>query len=201
MPVEFSVAAFRFGHSMIRPYTGSTPPSSRRPIFRPRTGAGTRADDAADPRRFRPIPGDWAIDWRFFIDLGPGASPGPRHGCMTRYPAGHRGPTRSIPALVEPAPRPARRIASNPFDRSRGATSNAGKVFQLPSGQAVARALGEPAIPDEELLIGAATGEGQVDTPRQIAPSFAGRAPLWAYILSEAQVTSLEKADSGASPG
>src|SRR5262249_26604962 len=48
------------------------------------------------------------------------------------------------------------------------------------------------------------SGRGTADDPKtplaQIAESFAGQAPLWAYILSEAQVTSWENADSSLSP-
>src|SRR5215471_15051032 len=67
MPVEFSVAAYRFGHSMIRPeYRLNT--AVERPIF------SRRPDDStADLGGFRSVPNDWAIDWRFFIDLEPSA--------------------------------------------------------------------------------------------------------------------------------
>ena len=71
MPVEFSVAAYRFGHSMIRPQYRLNTTIERRPIFLPGT-ATAAADDAADLGGFRPIPSDWAIDWQFFIDLGTG---------------------------------------------------------------------------------------------------------------------------------
>ena len=75
-----------------------------------------------------------------------------------------------------------------------------GHTFSLPSGQQVATALGEKAIPDAELVIGKATA-GDKKTPiAQIAQGFAGQAPLWAYILSEAQVTSWKNAGSGPSP-
>ena len=82
MPVEFSVAAFRFGHSMIRPQYRLNTTVERRPIFLRRTTSA--CDDAADLGGFRPIPGDWAIDWQFFIDLEHGASPRPQHRCSTR---------------------------------------------------------------------------------------------------------------------
>ena len=75
-----------------------------------------------------------------------------------------------------------------------------GATFKLPSGQAVARALGEKVIPDEHLVIGKATEKGEKTPLAQIAGSFAGRAPLWAYILSEAQVTSWDRASSRLSP-
>src|SRR2546421_6065918 len=67
MPVEFSVAAYRFGHSMIRPIYRLNQTIQRRPIF------STGTDDGADLGGFRPIPSDWAIDWQSFIDLEHGA--------------------------------------------------------------------------------------------------------------------------------
>ena len=43
-----------------------------RPIF------GDPGDDAADLGGSRPIPANWAIDWRLFIDLGHDAGPAPQ---------------------------------------------------------------------------------------------------------------------------
>jgi len=72
-----------------------------------------------------------------------------------------------------------------------------GNIFKLPSGQEVATALGEEPIPDEDLVIGKATEKGEKTPLAQIAEGFAGRAPPWAYILSEAQVTSWKNAARG----
>jgi len=85
------------------------------------------------------------------------------------------------------------RIATDPSSLAlrnleRGAT------FQLPSGQSVAAALGLPVIPDEELMIGKATADGPQRPITQVARGFAGNAPLWAYTLAEAQVTSWKNA-------
>ena len=68
MPVEFSVAAYRFGHSMVRPQYKLNP-DIERPIF---------ADDGDDLGGFRPIPTGWAIDWQLFIGLGHDAEPAPQ---------------------------------------------------------------------------------------------------------------------------
>jgi len=61
--------------------------------------------------------------------------------------------------------------------------------------------LGEKVIADEYLVIGKATAKDQkkLRPLTQIATGFAGKAPLWAYILSEAQVTSWQRAGAGAS--
>ncbi|MEI6200296.1 MAG: hypothetical protein WCP83_10215, partial [Actinomycetota bacterium] len=56
----------------------------------------------------------------------------------------------------------------------------------LPSGQDVARAMGIRPLPDNQILIGKATGDATEATPiTSISSSFAGKAPLWAYILAE----------------
>ncbi len=187
MPVEFSVAAYRFGHSMVRPrYRLNT--TIDRPIFSDAPG------DAADLGGFRPIPPDWAIDWQFFIDLDHGTGPaaaGPGSGPVVRKP---QLSYKIDTSLANPLGKLPARIATDPSSLAlrnleRGAT------FQLPSGQNVATALGIPLIPEEDLVIGKATADSPKKPISQVAPGFAGNAPLWAYILSEAQVTSWKNAD------
>ena len=147
MPVEFSVAAYRFGHSMIRPqYRLNSMMERPIPIF------SDHPDDfTADLGGFRPIPPDWAIDWRFFIDLGHDSEPaagGPQSG---QPQFSYKIDT----SLVHPLGDLPHRIAKDPSclalrNLERGAT------FQLPSGQQVARALGVEPLADNELVIGKA---------------------------------------------
>lgn len=190
MPVEFSVAAYRFGHSMVRSRYRLNQ-AIERPIFSDAPG-GT-----ADLGGFRPIPANWAIDWRFFIDLDHGAGPA----------AGGRlaGPVACKPqlsykidtSLVHPLGNLPARIATDPSSLARRNLER-GVTFQLPSGQNAAMALGMQPIADKDLMIGKAV----IGSPRKpiakVASAFAGNAPLWAYILSEAQVTSWKNAGSGA---
>lgn len=189
MPVEFSVAAFRFGHSMIRPIYRLNTTIERRPIFIPDRDAEAGGDDAADLGGFRPIPSDWAIDWQFFIDLGPDTGPramGPLYDPIAREP---QKAYKIDTSLASPLRRLPSRIASGPSSLALRNLER-GRVFRLPSGQAVAATLDEPVIPDNELMIGKTTADAEQKPLAQIAESFEGRAPLWAYILSEAQVTS-----------
>ena len=189
MPVEFSVAAYRFGHSMIRPLYRLNTTVERRPIFLPKDHDSAHVDDAADLGGFRPIPRDWAIDWQFFVDLEHGATPagtGPLSDPIARTP---QRAYKIDTSLASPLRRLPARIAAYPSRLARRNLER-GATFRLPSGQAVARALGEEVIPDKDLVIGKATEKGEKTPLCEIGESFARRAPLWAYILSEAQVSS-----------
>ena len=63
--------------------------------------------------------------------------------------------------------------------------------MSLPSGQDIARAMGERPLDDDELFVGKATFEtafGPSAENRQLSlvhPEFAGKAPLWHYVLAE----------------
>ena len=70
----------------------------------------------------------------------------------------------------------------------------------LPSGQDVARAMGLEPIADENLRVGKAVLDDWDTNPKLTdidADSFAGNAPLWYYVLAEAQFEWIERAKAG----
>lgn len=155
MPVEFSAAAYRFGHSQIRHRYDLNGIVTGVPIFLP---PESRPGTLSDLRGFRRLPGMWTLDWRRFLDMGGGTPQ------MTR-----RIDTRLSRALSS--------IPAGP-DPTRGsplAALNLLRGFRLglPSGQAVARAMGETVI-----------GNADLSLSNEIAGS---EAPLWYYILKEAE--------------
>lgn len=182
MPVEFSVAAYRLGHSMVRPGYRLND-DKHVPIF----------PDPAHPHHsaltgFRPIPHGFALDWGRFIDIdtrspggeAPATDPDSKRRLQFAYKIDTSlvGSLHSLPSQVASDPPPG--LGERNLVR--------GLMLGLPSGQAVARAMGVPELDDDDIVIGKATGDpADAQTPiADISPAFAGNCPLWTYILAEA---------------
>jgi hypothetical protein len=168
MPVEFAAAAFRFGHSLIRFDYDLNEDAEQIPVFGAHPNPAPPDDLKGDLRGFRPRPRRREVAWNRFFLFPAQAPPQPTRRLDTKLTLGLRrlpgfgpaGDHRNPPSLAE------RNLAR-------------GKALGLPSGQAVANAMGLPPtmiLTDAELDFG------------PLAPKFAGKAPLWYYILKEAEV-------------
>jgi hypothetical protein len=134
MPVEFSVAAFRFGHSQIRPtYTLNTSVQNR-PIFVPGDSVGA----GSDLRGFQPRSADTTIDWGLFFNTAGGQQPQPSRLINTRLSA----ELFDLPHIGDPDSK----MHSLAFRNLKR-----GRQLGLPSGQDVAKAMGVKPLTGSEV--------------------------------------------------
>ncbi len=162
MPVEFAVAAYRFGHSMVR--------------------GAYRVNDTNVPAIFgaepndtnlngsRPIPPALEIVWKFFFAI-PGLDPpdpgDPPPNQARLIDSKLSAPLFNLPSSVVPPPDVLVSLAQRNLLR--------GKRLGLPSGQRIAREMGVAALSNQQLGLGNESG-------------WKREAPLWFYILKEAEL-------------
>jgi hypothetical protein len=165
MPVEFQAAAYRMGHSMVRPsYRANLAGDNGQPffafIFDPAQEGTTDPDDLRGgrraPRRF--------VGWQTFFDFGDGeVRPNKRIDTKISTPL-FSLPLAAIASHDPPTALPQRNLLRH-------------LTWQLPSGQRIARAMGIRPLDASQLGELAALGVG-----------FERSTPLWYYVLKEAEL-------------
>jgi hypothetical protein len=149
IPVEFADAAYRYGHSQIKGDYQLRRGGPRYPVF-------------PDLAGFRPLASERVIDWSLLFDVA-GCPPAQRAKPIDgQLPASLIRLPESITGTVEVSAY--RSLAARDLQRGMGTG--------LPSGEAVARAMGARTLSRQELAL----GDWQDETP------------LWLYILREAAV-------------
>jgi hypothetical protein len=184
MPVEFSVACYRLGHSMIRPgYRLNDDKNMLLSIFPDQNFQNALTGfQTMDPGR--------AIDWGRFIDLdvraygkeGEEDTPANQKRLQFAY--------RIDTSLVHPLGVLPPAVASDPPSLLLRNLER-GWRLGLPSGQSVAKAMQLTPLDDSQILIGKAVdtpdaGEQPVAINTIANGAFAKNCPLWTYVLAEA---------------
>ena len=161
MPVEFSVGAYRFGHSMVRGEYELNDAIADIPIF--------AKPPEPDLRGFRERPAGHVIQWARFFKF-PGATLPVQNSRRidTKLAFG-------LNILPENVAKGISSLAERDLKR--------GKALGLPSGQAIAHAMG---IPESQIL----SDSDLKPLPRELLEAFGDHTPLFFYVLKEAELLS-----------
>lgn len=195
MPLEFSVAAYRFGHTMVRAAydhnrnfgrPGNVIDNASFDLLFAFTGSGSQRD-RNDPTKVvlnpflgatKVLPFNWIIEWDRFVEKG---SLFPDHFAR-KIDTRLAPPLRNMvnqgndPTLAPDIKAILKRLARRNLLR--------GYHLSIPTGQSVAAAMGVAPLSANELRLGNSGPLNQVLEDN----GFLERTPLWYYVLKEAEV-------------
>ncbi len=173
IPVEFSVAAYRLGHSMVRAVydynrvftfrdtDSDLTPATLELLFEFTAKSGT----PSTPLGLNPtLPSNWIIDWQRFFELGPAA----QVGFSRKLDPFLVDPLKNLPNVPAPSSLAVRNLLR-------------GRSLGLPPGQSVARRMRFKPLSEFEISQGP---DGEVAAKH----NFHIESPLWYYILKEAEI-------------
>ncbi len=165
IPVEFQGAAYRFGHSMVRPsYRANLAGDRGGPFFgfifdnaeAPSADPGDLRGGFRAPRRF--------VGWQTFFDFGDGqVKRNKRIDTRVSTPLFHL-PLGAIASHAGPTALPVRTLLRH-------------LTWQLPAGQAIARRIGVTGL-----------GASELDELAPFGLRLERSTPLWYYVLKEAEL-------------
>jgi Animal haem peroxidase len=148
IPFEFADAAFRYGHSQVRD------------SFQLNSGADSLSL-FPDLIGFRPVPAELVIEWSRLFEV-PGEPPPQRSKLIDG---------RLARSLIELPAAITGEVEIESYRSLAGRDLERGHAYGLPSGEAVARAMGEEPLAEDPLGLAAA--------------GWTGETPLWLYFLGE----------------
>jgi Animal haem peroxidase len=148
IPLEFADAAFRYGHSQVRDSFELNAHSGALRLFPDLVG-------------FRPVPAELAVEWSRLFDVE-GAQPAQRAKLIDG---------RLARSLIELPAAITGEVEVDAYHSLAGRDLARGNTYGLPSGEAVAEAMGDAPLADDPLGLSAA--------------GWPGETPLWLYFLAE----------------
>jgi hypothetical protein len=175
LPLEYAVAAYRFGHTMVRDeydfnlnFNTSGPPAAPASLALLFTFTALSGEVGFG---FPTLPDNWIVQWENLVDGGAPAGMARRIDTMLAEPGLFQ--LRNLIGQIEPGL--ASRLATRNLLR--------GYLLRMPTGQAVAGALGITPLTPAELSAAA----GSVDQVEVLDHAgYLDRTPLWYYLLAEA---------------
>jgi hypothetical protein len=172
MPVEFSFAAFRFGHSQLRDVYRLNANTIRVLFNQPGV--------ADDLNGNQPILEPLFIDWDLFFEVSEiGGGPAHPNRILSR-----KFDTFLSPSLLRLRPPAIPNLPVSLAERNL----RRGRAFLLPSGQSVAQRIDIPAITDLGFAADVIATQNAVTLDNPNVVDIRERTPLWYYVLREAEL-------------